>query len=102
MRVNKGIANACTRVARTKSVTRATIDVVDIALRDGVYDAFVVWADARDDGRVALELTITTGEHKGEVVALNAASIETRDALDLVGLPCTLHVSAGQPRISWD
>jgi hypothetical protein len=77
------------------------MQVVDIALRDGVYDAFVVWADARDDGRVALELTITTGAHKGEVVTVNATNLQTRDVLDFVGLPCTLHVSAGQPRISW-
>jgi hypothetical protein len=84
------------------SVTRATIEVVDPALHDGAYDAFVVWAEARDDGRVAFDLTITTGAHKGDVVTVHAKNVETRDVIDLVGLPCTLHVSAGQPRISWD
>ena len=29
-------------------------------LDDGSYDAFIVWAEPRDNG-VALELTITTG-----------------------------------------
>jgi hypothetical protein len=79
--------------------------VVDIALQDGVYDAFVVWADALEDtddtrDALAIELTITTGAHKGEVVTVRASNVR-RDALDLVGLPCTLHVSAGQPHISW-
>lgn len=78
------------------------MNMVDIALRDGEYDAFVVWAEARDDGCVAFDLTITTGAHKGDVVTVHAQNVETRDVIDFVGLPCTLHVSAGQPRISWD
>jgi hypothetical protein len=101
-----------TRESRTKTVTRATMKVVDFVLEDGSYDAFVVWADALDDVHddvhddahdahdVAIELTITTGAHRGEVVSVRVQNLR-RDALDLVGLPCTLHVSAGQPRISW-
>ena len=84
-----------------KSVTRATMEVVDFAMHDGEYDAFVVWADELDDGRVALELTITTGAHKGDVVTVRASKLLTRDVLDLVGLPCMLRVSAGQPHVSW-
>ena len=87
--------------ARTKSVTRATMESVDFAMHDGEYDAFVVWADALDDTRVALELTITTGAHKGDVVTVRASNLPARDVLDLVGLPCTLRVSAGQPHVSW-
>jgi hypothetical protein len=102
VRVNSGFAHARMRNARTISVTRATMNVVDIALHDGEYDAFVVWAEARDDGRVAFDLTITTGAHKGDVVTVHAKNVETRDVIDFVGLPCTLHVSAGQPRISWE
>ena len=84
-----------------KSVTRATMQTVDFPIQDGEYDAFVVWADALDDERVALDLTITAGAHKGEVVTVHASNLHTRAVLDLVGLPCTLRVSAGQPHVSW-
>ena len=68
-------------------------------LVDGSYDAFIVWAETRDDAQIALELTITTGEHKGEVVSVLASNLATRDPIDLVGLPCTLVVVDGAPRI---
>jgi len=68
-------------------------------LVDGSYDAFIVWAETRDDAQIALELTITTGEHKGEVVDVLASNLATRDPIDLVGLPCTLVVIDGEPRI---
>ena len=72
-------------------------------LDDGRYDAFIVWADARLDDQhreeVAFELTITTGEHKGEVVELRASNMQMHDPIDLVGLPCTLVVDNGVPRI---
>jgi hypothetical protein len=87
-------------------------------LEDGRYDAFIVWADERDDARdaardmpvdqeqrarVELQLTITSGAHKGEVLEIVASNIgaftRTRDPIDLVGLPCTLVVERGAPRI---
>lgn len=70
-----------------------------LVLDDGRYDAFVVWVDARDDGAFGVELTITTGIHKGEVVELVAARLPLREPLDLVGLPCTLVVTDGVPSI---
>jgi hypothetical protein len=73
---------------------------VDIPLADGVYDAFVVWAETRDDGAIALDLAITTGARKGDVVSIRA-STAPRDAIDLVGLPCTLHVRESEPRVEW-
>lgn len=79
---------------------RATMEVVDIPLADGVYDAFVVWAEPRDDRALTIDLTITTGACKGDVVSVRAASAP-RDAIDLVGLPCTLRVRKGEPRIEW-
>ena len=82
------------------TLIRATMRVVDTPLADGVYDAFIVWADERDDGTIALDLTITTGERKGDVVSVRATDAP-RDAIALVGMPCTLHVSSGQPRIDW-
>jgi hypothetical protein len=82
------------------TVTRATMQEVDIPLVDGVYDAFVVWAETRDDGSLALDLTITTGEHKGDVVSVRATDAP-RDAIDLVGVPCTLRVRDGEPYVEW-
>jgi hypothetical protein len=74
--------------------------LVDIALPDGSYDAFVIWAERDDDDAVALDLTLTTGAHKGVVVSVRAINLD-REPLDLVGLPCTLHVEAGEPRVTW-
>ncbi len=54
----------------------------------------------RDDGSLALDLTITTGASKGDVVSVRATSAP-RDAIDLVGLPCTLNVRAGEPVVEW-
>jgi hypothetical protein len=68
-------------------------------LDDGSYDAFIVWAEQRNDG-VALELTITSGTHRGDVVNVVTSSFATRDALDLVGLPCTLHVQGDELRVT--
>ncbi len=68
-------------------------------LDDGSYDAFIVWAEARDDG-VALELTITTGVHRGDVINIVTSAYATRDALDLVGLPCTLVVRGDELHIT--
>lgn len=67
-------------------------------LDDGEYDAFIVWAEQRDNG-VALELTITAGTHRGDVVNIVTSSFATRDAIDLVGLPCTLVVHGDEIRV---
>jgi len=68
-------------------------------LDDGTYDAFIIWAEQRDDG-VALDLTITTGAHRGDVINIVTSTFATRDALDLVGLPCTLTVSGEEIRVT--
>ena len=73
--------------------------VDDSALADGRYDAFVVWAEARDDGRVAFELTLTTGANKGDLITVLARS--GADPIGQVGLPCTLIVENDQPRIDF-
>lgn len=70
----------------------------DALLPDGSYDAFIVWSEARDDGRVALDLTITVGAHKGEVLTVIGPA--GADPIALVGLPCTLVVEEGIPRIA--
>lgn len=62
-------------------------------LPDGTYEALIV--DAAD-GR--LEVTITTGDHKGEVVMLRGG-FPGRDDLDLLAEPATLTVVDGVPRL---
>jgi len=62
------------------------------ALEDGNYDAFIIDVEERDNA-FALELTITSGAHRGEVVNVVTSTYATRDAIDLIGLPCTLVVA---------
>jgi hypothetical protein len=69
----------------------------DAQLEDGSYDAFIVWADTRDDDHLSFELTFTTGTHKGDVITVLARS--TEDPIALIGLPCTLVVADGEPRV---
>jgi hypothetical protein len=71
-------------------------------LEDATYEVIVV--DATDDPSgpvVRLELAITAGPHKGEVVRLNGRNL-TRDPLDLLGLPATLTVAGGVPTLQLD
>lgn len=70
-------------------------------LADGTYDAIVVDAepDADAPARTRLELTILSGEHKGEVVPVIADGLAT-DPIDMLGLPATLVVDSGEPRVS--
>lgn len=77
---------------------RASREHCSTMLDDGTYDAFIVWAEARDDG-VALECTITAGEHRGTVVNIVTSTFATRDALSLVGLPCTLEVRGDEVHV---
>jgi hypothetical protein len=71
-------------------------------LVDGFYSVVVVDAseDTTRDG-VILELAITQGSAKGEVVKLRASSMK-RSAIDLLGLPATLEVREGSPRVIFD
>jgi hypothetical protein len=69
-------------------------------LEDGRYDAFILWAQRRDDG-VALECTITAGPHRGDVVNLVSSQVSVHDELALVGLPCTLVVAGETIRVEF-
>ncbi len=66
-------------------------------LPDSTYDAIVVDAE-EDDRGVRMELTITTGAHKGEVVAVRADQ-GTFDPVDVLGIPARLVVTDGTPRV---
>ena len=65
-------------------------------LPDGIYDALVVDATADGDA-IAIEITIISGEHKGDVVAVRATGLGV-DELDLLAIPGTLTVENGVPR----
>ena len=69
-------------------------------LPDGTYEVLVI--DATTDGEaLALEITIISGAHKGEVVGLRAEKLGV-DELDLLGMPGTLTVEEGAPRFVVD
>ena len=70
-------------------------------LPDGRYDVLIVDAHADDDGTVHVEATVTSGAHKGDVVAIRGRFPGT-DELDLLAAPATLVVSDGQPTVTLD
>ena len=69
-------------------------------LNDGTYDVFVVDAEDVADLQDALriELTVTQGPHKGDVVTVVAQHLG-HDAISVLGLPATLVVERGTPRV---
>jgi hypothetical protein len=69
-------------------------------LPDGSYDVFIVDA-VPVDADVMLSLTVLSGPSKGEVIDVRAAGLG-RDELDLLGLPGTLVVENGAPRVTVD
>ena len=70
------------------------------ALADGTYDAMVVDAEQRADGRITCDVTLLDGEHKGDVVSI-VADLAV-DPLDLLAMPATLTVTDGEPRLVID
>jgi hypothetical protein len=66
-------------------------------LSDGSYDAIVVDAE-RDERGIRLELTITTGEHKGEIVAVRATRL-TMDPVSVLGIPARIVVTNNTPTV---
>ncbi len=70
-------------------------------LEDGSYDAFVVDAGTTEEGGTHLELTITTGEHKGEVLSV-ASATPLGDPIELMGMPATITVAFGAPSVKID
>lgn len=73
----------------------------DAPLADGVYDVFIVDAtpDPNDESRVvSVDLTVTSGEHKGFTFTLAAGGLQGTD-IDLMGMPATLTVSGGSPSL---
>ncbi|MDQ1396486.1 MAG: hypothetical protein QOG64_1745 [Acidimicrobiaceae bacterium] len=70
-------------------------------LPDGTYDVFIVEAEEASGGTTRLDLTITSGPQKGEVVTVRASGMN-RDPISLLGSPATLTVAEGVPRVALD
>ena len=71
------------------------------ALPDGVYSVLVIDVEEIDAASLRVELAVTSGDNKGDVVAVRAPRVQT-DALDMLGLPGTLRVRAGAPHFELD
>ncbi len=69
-------------------------------LDDGTYDAIVFDVD-EDDAGITVELTILGGDRKGEAVSVRSPDF-TGDALDLLGIPATITVEGGVPRVAFE
>ena len=69
-----------------------------VPLPDGSYDAIVVDAEDVAEDEIGLELTVLAGPEKGRVVELKGPR-GAHDAIDLLGLPATITVTDGTPRV---
>ena len=87
-----------TRAGR-ESPAREGFSTVEM-LPDGDYDVLVVDVDPNEDDThsARLDLVIVSGVRKGEVVSLRASGL-VRDATGSLGLPATLRIIAGVPRL---
>jgi hypothetical protein len=73
-----------------------------VPLPDGEYEAFVIDIDDGDpEGPRRVDLTIISGEHKGEVLTVVANGLDG-EFTDLIGMPATVTVSAGEPSVTID
>jgi hypothetical protein len=70
-------------------------------LADGRYDVVVIDAHDISEDSIHLELAVASGAHRGEVVELAARHLNRRSE-DVLGLPATLSVSNGVPRVEWE
>jgi hypothetical protein len=71
------------------------------ALSDGDYDVFIIDAEIFDENTLKLEIVVLNGDAKGSVIALRGPHL-ARDASSLLGLPATLRVVDGVPRVQLD
>lgn len=70
-------------------------------LDDGVYDAIVIDAREDDENALHVDLAVTSGARKGDVITVAGHAL-ARDALALLGLPATLRVVDGEPHLTLD
>ena len=89
------------RVGTHLRPTGSNRDTLRAVIADGTYDVFIVDATELAAGGWQLELTILAGEHKGELVTINAQGLEGEE-FDLLGMPGTLIVADGSPSFRVD
>lgn len=68
-------------------------------LPDGTYSGFIVDADTVAEDVLSLDVTITSGPHRGELLSVRATGLTRRDPVHLMGQPCDLIITDGAPRI---
>ena len=68
------------------------------AMPDGRYDVFIVDAETIDETTMRVEIAMVSGDEKGDVFAVRGPHL-ARDPIDLLGLPGTLIVRDGIPRL---
>jgi len=70
-------------------------------LEDGIYEVIVVEADERSDGVIAIDVAVSSGPHRGDVVSVLATGL-SKSWVDLLASPGTLTVSEGRPALQLD
>ncbi len=67
-------------------------------LRDGEYEVVVIDVESVDATTSRVDVVLVTGARKGDVMSVLARNLTT-SPLDLMGLPATLRVIDGAPRL---
>ena len=67
-------------------------------LEDGMYDVVVLEAREDDNATLHLQLAVSSGAHRGEVVHVTAKGLQ-RSWIDVLALPATLEVRDGEPTV---
>lgn len=68
-------------------------------LEDGLYEVIIISADELSDGALSIDLVITTGDKRGNLLTLRAKNLTYRDQIDLLAHPCQVRVQNGEPEI---
>jgi hypothetical protein len=71
-----------------------------VMIEDGTYDAMIIDAHEDNEGVLHLELAVSSGAHRGEVLNVSTNNAR-RSWSDLIGTPATLIVRLGEPRIEF-
>jgi hypothetical protein len=71
------------------------------AMADGRYDVFIIDAETIDATTMRVEVAMVTGDDKGDVFAIRGPHLAD-DPVLLLGLPGTLVVTDGVPRLQVD
>ena len=83
-----------------ETLAAATVFEMD-PLGDGDYDVIVVDVEAGADDALVLDLMVTSGARRGEIVRVHARGLD-RGWVELLGVPATLTVTDGRPRVTLD